>query len=601
MDVSLGMESIQPVYISWLKKNADRYRYLTKDALELKRRLLGCAEDSEEAKEMYVRFLGKFGNNPFQINETGDKRQGVEIISYDYRCYFIENEFGMYVPFELFNQLMPYRDEKSLAGVQKKIEDQLERDAAEAESARRSGAVTEKESVRHSGTVTEKVAAPTAGARAVTGETKTNQVRVRRLSVSVILMVISTCFILFILGVGFADLSEKSMTAVGRLVKSIPIAFAAFMAVLTVLELCTVRSRYRYEENKKHSFAERDGIQTFEKESYQIVLQKQELVRFVYLYTKAGAEVRELSDAELKGSLLKSTAGKGAKPSSEAVKKPPRSYIGAAAMAVLLVMAIIVPADVSKLGLPKAPEVPESVSTDRLTELRETEAEKKVFVTDDTQIAEWVITSSVCNVRKTPGGDVIGQLKRGEKVKVTDWKDDGEDGDKNAWGYAEAESGVKGYISRRVMRPVRKEQITIAKAEASSELKTKSGEVKSAQNAVDGSLLTSWQEGVAGFGEGESLTLTLKKDAEVSHIVLYNGNIGSESSYFQNGRASLITLEFDKGVTIDWEIPDIYDLNGIWLSLDEPVITSQVRIVIEHVYEGTKYKDTCITDIAVFR
>ncbi len=78
---------------------------------------------------------------------------------------------------------------------------------------------------------------------------------------------------------------------------------------------------------------------------------------------------------------------------------------------------------------------------------------------------------------------------------------------------------------------------------ASSELETSAGERHPASLAVDGSLLTSWGEGVLGVGEGEWIELTFDRPTEVASISLWPGDLRKgKRSIRENGRPRMVTV-----------------------------------------------------------
>lgn len=122
------------------------------------------------------------------------------------------------------------------------------------------------------------------------------------------------------------------------------------------------------------------------------------------------------------------------------------------------------------------------------------------------------------------------------------------------------------------------------------------------QDAFDNNRSTAWQDGTAGYGEGEWL-LAYNRDGsteKVSRVTIYNGyqdtkyNTGNKDFYQLNSRVKEFTLTLQDGTELHYRLKDLQTAQTFdW---GEPIETSYVRITIDSVYKG-QYSDTCITDI----
>ncbi len=135
MKFTADKSQVMEIYCSWLKDNCDRYEYLTGKAEELHQKVKGMETGSEEAKEYYLSFLSMFMNNPFirasALWQSGDYQaeHGEEqITSGDYRCYFMKNQFGMWLPLELYCKLAAYRSDSEQEEVQDQEQQKLSGD-----------------------------------------------------------------------------------------------------------------------------------------------------------------------------------------------------------------------------------------------------------------------------------------------------------------------------------------------------------------------------------------------------------------------------------------------------------------------------------------
>jgi hypothetical protein len=120
--------------------------------------------------------------------------------------------------------------------------------------------------------------------------------------------------------------------------------------------------------------------------------------------------------------------------------------------------------------------------------------------------------------------------------------------------------------------------------------------------AIDGVRETSWVEGVSGPGVGEWIELTFPKTVELRILRFDVGFDESADLFAKNNRIKRATLLFSSGeqTTIDFE-----DARGLqeFVMVRAPgpnVETTYVRMIIDEVYSGTKYDDTCLAEIEVW-
>lgn len=139
--------------------------------------------------------------------------------------------------------------------------------------------------------------------------------------------------------------------------------------------------------------------------------------------------------------------------------------------------------------------------------------------------------------------------------------------------------------------------LTFSDASATSELDDPTYGKFPASNACDGKTLTSWQEGEIGCGIGESITLSLPEDTEVSAIFLYLGNMESEYAYYANSRPSELLFSFSDGISCTYHFEDSFRCYR--LALSRPVKTDYIQITILDAYEAD-WKDTAISEIIAY-
>ncbi len=130
-------------------------------------------------------------------------------------------------------------------------------------------------------------------------------------------------------------------------------------------------------------------------------------------------------------------------------------------------------------------------------------------------------------------------------------------------------------------------------ATASSEL-AEDGTTHSASKAIDNNAKTAWVEGVSGVGVNEWIKLEMSDGSafKVSSIELVLGYHKSSNHLKMNGRPTELLIECD-----GYEKKFRTEENHIIIDLGETIKTKSVKITILDAVEGTKFKDTCISEI----
>ena len=136
-------------------------------------------------------------------------------------------------------------------------------------------------------------------------------------------------------------------------------------------------------------------------------------------------------------------------------------------------------------------------------------------------------------------------------------------------------------------------------AEASSYLPPSEYNTYFPENVVDGIKSTPWVEGVEGYGDKEFIQINFNKRSTIKGIRILNGynyvkSDGVGNRFFKNSRVEQATLRFSDGS----EIPIILEDNNEFQTFTFPEKTTDyVILVIESAYKGTKWDDTCISEI----
>lgn len=156
----------------------------------------------------------------------------------------------------------------------------------------------------------------------------------------------------------------------------------------------------------------------------------------------------------------------------------------------------------------------------------------------------------------------------------------------------------------------RNDKINVTSVDATSELSPSDGKSYSGANLVDGDYKTAWVEGVSGVGIGESVTLQLDKTQPVYGIVICNGYTADYDLYSKNGTLASVKVDFGNGKVVEENVGGygseylegdyLAEMNFNKIELDEPVMTDTITVTITSANVGTKYDDTCVSEIRVY-
>lgn len=138
------------------------------------------------------------------------------------------------------------------------------------------------------------------------------------------------------------------------------------------------------------------------------------------------------------------------------------------------------------------------------------------------------------------------------------------------------------------------QNIVISSYEASSTL-TAQGYDYSVSQLYDQNYSTCWTEGVEGDGQGETIKVTFENQVKINTLNIVNGYGKRSDLYSKNNRVKKITLIFDDGSEEILELKDNFNINQVITFTERKTKTVTVRI--DEVYKGTKYEDTCLTEM----
>ena len=123
-----------------------------------------------------------------------------------------------------------------------------------------------------------------------------------------------------------------------------------------------------------------------------------------------------------------------------------------------------------------------------------------------------------------------------------------------------------------------------------------------AWSAIDGRLDSPWVEGVAGPGFGEWIMLIFPGAVEVWAIGLDVGYDRDDDIFYANNRIKQATFIFSNGEQITLDFSDTRGVQMVHLARapGPNIETTYVQVVIEEVYPGSRYDDTCLGEIEVW-
>lgn len=139
-------------------------------------------------------------------------------------------------------------------------------------------------------------------------------------------------------------------------------------------------------------------------------------------------------------------------------------------------------------------------------------------------------------------------------------------------------------------------EIAVVEAAATSEYISTKGNNYSPANLIDQDSATTWQEGEEDAGIGQQLTFTFGEPAIISAIRLENGKRTSKKEFYENNRIASFRIFDDNSILV--EMSDAEEVQ--YIIFENPIMQSQVVLTLESVFGGTKWNDTCVTEIAFF-
>lgn len=119
-----------------------------------------------------------------------------------------------------------------------------------------------------------------------------------------------------------------------------------------------------------------------------------------------------------------------------------------------------------------------------------------------------------------------------------------------------------------------------------------------AYNLIDEDNSTAWVEGADDSGIGQKITFKADSPQTINHIRIMNGYCKSQEVYQKNNRVKSVNIIFSDGTTVRKSLADVYG-EYQFLYFDSPIVCDEFTIEIQEVYSGSKYNDTCISEIQI--
>lgn len=146
--------------------------------------------------------------------------------------------------------------------------------------------------------------------------------------------------------------------------------------------------------------------------------------------------------------------------------------------------------------------------------------------------------------------------------------------------------------------PAQAAELSVKMVKASSTLAAQEGVSYAPENTVDHKASTFWVEGEEAAGLGEWIQFDFAQTETVSRIEIRPGNWYSQDFWSRHNRIKEVQLKFQTGAPLRFDLTDKMETQV--LTLDTPVSTRFVRIILKGVYPGSTFNDTCLSEVRFF-
>lgn len=218
-----------------------------------------------------------------------------------------------------------------------------------------------------------------------------------------------------------------------------------------------------------------------------------------------------------------------------------------------------------------------------------------------------VINGNDVNVRKGPGtsNQSIGVFFKNDVVRIVDEVKSSANGE--VWYKVEYNNPTHGLISGYVLSryidirdsadaPFIHMGAIVGASESSSD--REGNVVYSARRAIDGDLATCWAEGVRGLGEGEFMKFDFNGTYKISGLSIAIGHQKSQDLFYKNARPASVRIIGSDGSNKLYAINDKMGYQTIRFL--RPINVNWVKVIVEDIYRGDKYEDTCVAEVQFY-
>ena len=138
-------------------------------------------------------------------------------------------------------------------------------------------------------------------------------------------------------------------------------------------------------------------------------------------------------------------------------------------------------------------------------------------------------------------------------------------------------------------------EVQISSVNTTSEYISKKGNYYGADNLIDSDMETTWQEGEEDGGIGQSINFTFNEPAIISAMCIYNGKQTNNEAFYENNRIASFTI-FEDSLSV--QLPDLMEAQ--YIIFENPLLEDQVTLTLQSIFGGSKWNDTCITEIIFY-
>lgn len=128
-----------------------------------------------------------------------------------------------------------------------------------------------------------------------------------------------------------------------------------------------------------------------------------------------------------------------------------------------------------------------------------------------------------------------------------------------------------------------------------SSAKLEAPRLYSAKNLIDDDPSTTWVPVGKNSQIGEWVEISFDEPVQINSLTLTNGFARNDVTFKNNNRIKTATLEFSDGSKLKITLEDT--MNPQIIKVNKR--SRKVKLIIDEVYKGVKYDDTCLSGIEI--